>query len=628
MLKIKSVAIAGMHKVAREVYSFDEMNYVVGPNGSGKSTVLEAIQLALLGYIPSTGKQSSAIFKHANGRSIEITLTITDEKKEFSDGVITLQRSWVNTGKSIVSDVKVNPESVDIESMLGKIELPIFNFNEFIGMTANKLKEWFLLNMTGCLKSDGFSWEAKFKDTLSNVKLMPDDDFIIQNLQRAKEADKEGNPITSGNSLNASLKSTLSQLKAESSQLSNTLRSLVHYDDVDNSEYTLDDVNDKLAKYRFMNERYVFASSRAISNKHIEEDLSKFDLSESREADPIILNEQNQLATLMKQQEGVMAKLADAKDVWAEVSDKEREATVKNASASVAAQSPGICPFTNEVCETAESFIAAKIKEAEDAEAVRVEMSKKVAKAKEDYDKLNSELNSIQLKISGCQSRINSRASDYDRYEYLKSKLLPVNEDELNVDHDFIELEITRLEDIRSKLIANESYNNLKDQVSKDIDYIDQLIYITNTWLAETAANSQTMTDLANLPFQNIAKDIDVVLSELFGEKQITTDFNLEAKANSFSFGINRAGQYIPFEILSSGEKCLFSISLMIAILNKSTTPVKVILIDDLLDHLDTNRFSNLFDRLTKLSKKYNIQFVFAGVQPTNNESLNVIELK
>ena len=52
-MKFKSITITGMHKVDKKTYTFnDDVTYFIGENGSGKSTILEAAELALLGYIP------------------------------------------------------------------------------------------------------------------------------------------------------------------------------------------------------------------------------------------------------------------------------------------------------------------------------------------------------------------------------------------------------------------------------------------------------------------------------------------------------------------------------------------------------------------------------------------------
>lgn len=622
MLKIKSITISGMHKIGKETYTFDDVNYVVGPNGAGKSTILEAIQLALLGYIPSTGKQSSGVFKHANGRSIEVTLVMADNKGE----TVTLQRSWVNTGKSIVSDVKINPESVDIDSLLSNIELPIFNFNEFVGMTANKLKEWFLANMASST-AESFSWKAKLLEAISNVKLI-DDNVVEDAVDDAECADATMDPISGGNYLNSRFKSQLSALKAEGTQLSNTLRSLVHYEDVDLSEYSLSDIDTRLSELRKLKEDYTRESMKVEANKQVNLEIAEMNLASSMDEDPIIIEARKRFHELSDSLDAAELKMVHIREESAEANSEKEDAIRALAKAEAFTGSSDVCPYSLEACPTAAEHAAANKKAVADAESALKSASAKVTKIKNALDKLNLELQTLKAQRSGQETIMNNQSNLYAKYEYLSGKLSSIDEAALNVDIKFVDEEIIRFEDLRGKVIANESYYNLKDKVSSDLDRVDQLTYILNTWISETAANSQTMTDLANLPFKGIAKDIDTILSEVFGEKDIVTEFNLEAKANSFSFGINRNGQYIPFDLLSSGEKCLFSISLMVSILNKGDNPIKLILVDDLLDHLDVSRFTTLIESLSKLSKSHGIQFIFAGVQACNSNDINVTELK
>ena len=77
-MKLESIEIHGMHRIDAKgkVYNLDDTNYLTGPNGAGKSTVLQAIQLALLGYIPGTDKKPAAIFAHACAPVMSVTATI------------------------------------------------------------------------------------------------------------------------------------------------------------------------------------------------------------------------------------------------------------------------------------------------------------------------------------------------------------------------------------------------------------------------------------------------------------------------------------------------------------------------------------------------------------------------
>ena len=107
---------------------------------------------------------------------------------------------------------------------------------------------------------------------------------------------------------------------------------------------------------------------------------------------------------------------------------------------------------------------------------------------------------------------------------------------------------------------------------------------------------------------------MNTYLHTVFGES-VSAKFNLVAKANSFSFGITRKSAYIPFNLLSSGEKCLYTLALMLSIIHVAKSPLKVIMVDDLFDHLDNINADKLF---TSLQQVKDIQMIFAGVKEVN----------
>ena len=115
-----------MRNVVHRKYEFDNVTYLVGPNGAGKSTVLNAIQLALLGYIPGTDKRNSSIMEHSNCPKMEVTVTLQDSESE-----ITVHRTVSRKGKSCSQSVEVFPEDVDLENIVSNLSLPVFNWNDF-----------------------------------------------------------------------------------------------------------------------------------------------------------------------------------------------------------------------------------------------------------------------------------------------------------------------------------------------------------------------------------------------------------------------------------------------------------------------------------------------------------------
>ena len=171
-MRIKSITIEGMHNVVRKTYDFDSLAYLHGPNGAGKSTVMQAIQLALLGYIPGTAKTKAELFRHANNHTMAVSLTIDDNGSEIS-----VRRVWTGTSSSINSTVDIRPDGYDIATIIEDLELPIFNFGEFMGMTANKLKDWFIEFLPSMeVKTD---WADVLRDKLVTEGIAVIDDALI-----------------------------------------------------------------------------------------------------------------------------------------------------------------------------------------------------------------------------------------------------------------------------------------------------------------------------------------------------------------------------------------------------------------------------------------------------------------
>ena len=104
-MKVEAIQILNMHKVKSKLVDIkDHVTYLHGPNGAGKSTILEAIQLALLGYIPGLGKTNSDIMRHAHGPILGVELKLTD-----GNTAVTVNRMWTAKKKSVTSGVEITP---------------------------------------------------------------------------------------------------------------------------------------------------------------------------------------------------------------------------------------------------------------------------------------------------------------------------------------------------------------------------------------------------------------------------------------------------------------------------------------------------------------------------------------
>ena len=145
---------------------------------------------------------------------------------------------------------------------------------------------------------------------------------------------------------------------------------------------------------------------------------------------------------------------------------------------------------------------------------------------------------------------------------------------------------------------------------------LEQEIIALKQWDALTGVNGLQSSAGTTNPFVELGSQMDKYIQAVFGEA-VTAKFNIESKANSFSFGIERNGSYIPFNLLSSGEKCMYTLALMISLVAVSKSPLKIVMVDDLLDHLDDVNVTKLFESLQTVE---DIQMIFAGVKVVNGE--------
>ena len=74
---------------------------------------------------------------------------------------------------------------------------------------------------------------------------------------------------------------------------------------------------------------------------------------------------------------------------------------------------------------------------------------------------------------------------------------------------------------------------------------------------------------------------------------------------------------------MSSGEKTLLAFAMMVYIVTQSSAKLKLVMIDDMLDHLDNTNIVSLFEKFSNTS----VQVINAGVKEINNDTVNIIQI-
>lgn len=586
-MKIRSIYIDGLHNASNKTYNFGDIVYIFGNNGIGKSTILQAIQYALLGYIPGTVKNSrEALLQHSPKGDIIVKLTLDD--------VVITRRIMPGISKLVI-----DPESYDISTIVKDIELPIFNFNEFVGQTANKLKEYFIKNILPT--TDGnLDWETILKNSIQEYNFTDTNKILDYGMSLV--TDLNGDILDQVIAANTKFKEEQSFNKSELQRLQNTVDSLIYYDDYIGPT-DLDEINSQLLILGSLRDQWISYNSAMDATKTVQEDLASLE------------DKLNQFGG-KSGYDNLQAKLDMLKSRFTELSavinNKQKELTAirtKDVETTAIIQSNGVCPYTKDTCRS----MVAKI---EDLRNKSVKYKAIAVKYSEELDSLNAELNEVNLDIRKCESAINEFNKAWERAESLR-KMTSNLPEKPNTDKTVYDLngEIDMLTTSKSKLESNIQYNETIDNIT-NLKYEAELRgKALSAWVKKTDTNG-LQTTIMQKPFEDLADTMTKYIRQMYGNDNLKAHFKISSKANSFSFGLIREGTYIPYDLLSSGEKCLYALALMICIINNSKSPLKVLLLDDAFDHLDSVSIENTFATLKNIK---DIQFIFAGVKECKN---------
>lgn len=607
---IKKVEIINMHHIDFASYNFEDLNYLYGLNGAGKSTILQAIQLGLLGYIPGTGKRNADIIKHKRPGTtrMEVDLTLKSDSSEY----IRIRRIYTATKTGASCKCEFYPEEYDeklIQNMLSKVELPVFNFEEFLNLTPNALKKWFL-DYVPSGGDDNLDIEKELLSyTKDNTENIPDG--IVQDLIHSIHfPNSSQDTVERLKDINTQLKDLLKFKKIEQDTNQKTINSLIFYPDatftrtVEERESLMHKLNENIVEFR--SAKRDLESNTAINNA-LQERYK--DLPEDESGDEVISSLRSQLDEIASKIQECNESSENLRLHLAELSQAMKVITPF-------LNSNGVCPITSEMCNSISSKLDDYKKQYEELHSEYVETDSKIKQITSDKTKLVTEYNSLQKDLL-------QRQKLYVDRDNLRSRLVDVDD---TVDYDFCIEDATRqleeLQDEQAQYLANNKYNTCIKSFESMKYKLEIEMQVIKLWInhtSESGLQSNYMTD----PLNNIIEELNKYLVTLFNDNTISAYFNVESKSNSFSFGVQRDGVYIPYDLLSSGEKCMYLVAFISYL--ASTSPVNVVLVDDLFDHLDTPNLKFIIDGMKSISS---VQYIIAGVQHIDANDVNVMNIR
>ena len=601
---IDSVVIQGLHNVdTLTVYKLRDgdnlATYIVGPNGSGKTTILQAIQLALLGYIPGTNRRTSDIFKHAGGSIMTVRANLVD-----NGNPVTVERTFGMVGSKITSDVKIHPETYDIADVVSSIEAPIFNFNEFIGMSANALKDWFI-NFLPKAGSDTDVMEEidKAIEPFGNSL----DDSVYQNLK--KLLNNNESTVEALRAMHKYIKEESSAKNAVLKSLQGTLESLVFYDDM-NYEDEADFVRQK-RELQELRDKAIKMSSAIKHNEQIMSELNNYSgLAESIEDDDLFNQSQREYDKISK-------KLDELYSIKSEASIRKSAVDRQIRDYEKIISTGGVCQYTGQVCNSIAKMI-------DEMKAKIVELNKEKAEAASEIKQKDADIDALKSDARALEKAISDIRYKYVIRNQLKESIQEVDTTAKLVDVEVIDSQIKTLDENIVKCRANKKYNEMTQSITADKFSAECDLAMLKVLEKLTGPNGLQSSMMSN-PFDELSKKMDIHLKGILQTDDVESKFDLTAKANSFNFGWELNGAYVLYDMLSSGEKCIFALSLMLSIVEISDSPLKLVMIDDLLDHLDSSRYKALMGHLIVQD---GVQIILAGVkEPVENLQYHYITL-
>lgn len=612
-MKIRSIEINNMNNVKQKNYTLSNLTYFHGRNGIGKSTILEAIQFCLLGYIPNENKTKASIFKHCNNNQMSVKLT-------FDNGAA-ITRTLAKVGNDIVSNIITDPQEMNIDGILGNASLPIFNFNDFLDLTANKMKQWFLDFLPNTTVN--IDWKSRLTTAaLSTGKV---DDSINREIDQYIATIKSYNlsGLDEVKKANELFKEELSLKKQDLKRSTSTLQSLALSTDTTITE-SEEMLQDQIASYQEKNKIAAATRTKIQQNKKIYAALHSdefIDLKDNLEdderyieADQELIESTKELGNLLQQQ----SKLQLQSSILNEVSKAQVEIEALKQSIS----SSNTCPILHKECKDLITQKANMQKELASRVAAYNALKAEADQYNESMIALGNNIQSAKERQEDANSVIRDLTARYDNKATYQSLLDTSISEDAEVDNTDYDSLIHEVIEKLNKLHEVKQSKALFDSMSKEVAEESSAVERLKAFEKLTGMNGlQTELTNANNPFDTLSAEMSKTLSSWLAG---TPYFNIEAKANSFEFGIDRLTHKVPYTSLSTGEKCMYALSLLIALQNLSNSQLKLIMMDDAFDHLDSTNIEKVFD---VLKEQTDIQIIVAGVKNTESGKDMIIEV-
>lgn len=405
------------------------------------------------------------------------------------------------------------------------------------------------------------------------------------------------------------------------------VQSLIYYDDAVVSDYTSEiaNINQQLSHISNLRTKAIEDKSKietynSLKSKQEETKLGAETLAKDEE----YISACHELTEIQKDIETRNNEIKELESQLNDLKDNCGEVDIKLSNYRKILSSNAVCPYSKTPCDTIRDTLPDIQHTVEELTAQKTELLDKRAEINNQTTKLTDKNLELSELRDACEKKIRHLTSLYEQKSKIEQKLSMI------VPNGTVEDKIAEIaeydqqaEALRTKLshcVANQKYDETIDKFTNEKLVIRNHVGLLGVWKKYTDANN-LQTKVAVEPFMELESRVDTYLTELFHE-DVRFSAKLSTKANSFSFGIARDDGYtphdiyIPYDLLSSGEKTLVAFSIMLYIASATTGSLKLVMVDDMLDHLDSENVYTLFERLSEIE---GVQIITAGVKEVEN---------
>lgn len=429
-MKVTKVIINNMHNVTSATYDLGNINYATGPNGAGKSTVLQAIQLALLGYIPGYPKKNSDIMKHSNNGMMSVEI-------QFDNGYM-IRRTYTRKKTTVSCDVITIPEDLDVASLTSQLSNITFDFGSFLSKSANEQKKWFISFLSKAFESstNTVDIDEELNNTLEALGVETDV-HIRNNVRQYLDVESCEDGLQYVKDIESSIKEGLSYEKGVQQSLQNTLNTLVLYEDV--SSMKEEDIINELDILRDRKSQLSEIQKEVMAYEYSCKQLQQFsNLADTLELDKqySILKEQeselknniDRLNADIQQVVSAQATLRDECDEFKSSKLTTIECDIQNIRSL--ANGSGMCPYSKKMCDDVKIYIEEASKKLDELKDIYTKnkqeyenMIQSLKSMSEDESHSRTTLNNMMSKLSAVKNDMNAISLQYQARDNQKRNL-------------------------------------------------------------------------------------------------------------------------------------------------------------------------------------------------------------